>query len=146
MRTKHKLFFYLCQIPLCIQAQESATSNANVPTLVLPSPAVAPSPISSIRIEEVICKMDKDRLIADNAKLTEDLAKANQLIEKLRQENYVSMTNFNNQHIDLEVTKTKLSFCESNKTLQLVFGSVSTVGSIVAGAVCAVKNSNTENP
>ena len=143
MRTKHKLFFYLLQIPLCIQAQDTTTPN--VPTLVLPSPAVAPPPVSPIRIEEVICKMDKDRLIADNAKLTDDLVKANQLVEKLRQENYMLMTNFNNQHIDLEVTKTKLEFCESNKKIQLVFGSVSTLGSVVAGTICAIKDTNSQN-
>lgn len=139
MRFNKKIFSVLVQIPMLIQAQEPTT---NVPPLVLQSQAPA---APQVRIEEVMCKMDKERLVSDNTKLADELVKANMKIEKLLQEIYVLTNNFNNQHINLEVTKTKLEFCESNKTLQIVFGSVSTLGSIAAGTICTVRDIHTPN-
>ena len=140
MQVNKKIFLFLVQIPILIQAQEPTT---NVPPLVLQSQT--PAAVPQVRIEELMCKMDKERLTSDNAKLADDLVKANQKIEKLLQDIYVLTSNFNNQHVDLEVTKTKLEFCESNKTLQIVFGSVSTLGSIVAGTLCTVRDIHTPN-
>jgi hypothetical protein len=130
---------FLFALPLLGQEIQTTTPIPSMNTSLV-QPTIIVDTISAKDVEIAFLKKEITRL--ENA-----LTETKSLLNSAENKQINIETVFTNCRVDLGIAKANLDSCQSDRRLQLILGSVSSVTSVVAGASCLfTNNTNPKNP